>query len=396
LYAATASATHSLSQVDFDAYLTETRDLVLDEIRRFARIDDPLGASLYDLVMDYPLRPAKGLRPALCLATCRALGGSLAAALPTAAVLELYHNAFLIHDDVEDGSDRRRGEPTLHLAHGTAVAVNVGDAMLALAMEPLLDNVRLVGLGKALRVLQAVATMARTTAEGQALELRWARQGVRPLEDADYVRLAESKTAHYSFVAPLTAGAILAGATGDQIERLTDLGLRLGVAFQIQDDVLNLAGDEGVYGKEWCGDLWEGKHTLVLAHMLRTVPPETRQRVEGILRKERPGPASRALDALTALVDRLAGEGAVSASAKRALEEGLVQVHGGDAKTRADIEILIEEIAARGSIEYARRLAASHAHDAAASLRRISEGLPASIHLQFLWSVVDFAVQRDS
>ena len=90
--------------------------------------------------MEYPLREAKGLRPALCIATCRALGGSLEAVLPSAAVLELYHNAFLIHDDVEDGSERRRGMPTLHRDHGAPIAINVGDAMLGLALSPLLDN----------------------------------------------------------------------------------------------------------------------------------------------------------------------------------------------------------------------------------------------------------------
>src|SRR6185503_211786 len=126
---------------------------------------------LYDLVMDYPLRPAKALRPSLCIATCRALGGMLEAVLPSAAVLELYHNAFLIHDDIEDDSVKRRGGDTLHLAYGVPIAINVGDTMLAMALDPLLDNMRLVGMGKALRVLRTVSRMARESAEGQAIEL---------------------------------------------------------------------------------------------------------------------------------------------------------------------------------------------------------------------------------
>jgi geranylgeranyl diphosphate synthase type II len=88
-------------------------------------------------MLDYPLREAKALRPAMCIATCRALGGSTEGVLQSATVLELYHNAFLIHDDVEDESEKRRDGTTLHRAHGVPVAINVGDGMLALALEPL-------------------------------------------------------------------------------------------------------------------------------------------------------------------------------------------------------------------------------------------------------------------
>ena len=114
-------------------------------------------SGLFDLILDYPLRGGKALRPTLSIATCRALGGRLEAVLPTAATLELYHNAFLIHDDIEDESLLRRGRPTLHVDHGIPIAINVGDAMLALSLQPLLDNVERVGLGPALRILRAVA-----------------------------------------------------------------------------------------------------------------------------------------------------------------------------------------------------------------------------------------------
>ncbi len=130
---------------------------------------------LYDLILDYPLRGGKALRPALSIAICLGLGGHLEAVLPTAATLELYHNAFLIHDDIEDESWWRRGKPTLHIDHGIPIAVNVGDAMLSLSLQPLLDNVERVGLGPALRILRAVAHMTRQTVEGQAIELEWVR-----------------------------------------------------------------------------------------------------------------------------------------------------------------------------------------------------------------------------
>src|SRR3954467_5622353 len=105
-------------------YLAECRPLVREEIERLI----PRRGKhrlLYELMLEYPLRDAKGLRPALCIAVCRALGGRLYDVIPTAAVLELYHNAFLVHDDVEDGSRLRRGKPTLHQVQGAPVAINV-------------------------------------------------------------------------------------------------------------------------------------------------------------------------------------------------------------------------------------------------------------------------------
>src|SRR6516165_4381388 len=157
------------------SYMSECRELVLGEMRRVVPKDTPYADVLYDLIFEYPLREAKALRPALCVATCRALGGSLDGVTTSAMVLELYHNAFLIHDDVEDGSELRRDGPTLHRAHGVPVAINVGDTMLALALEPLLENMAILSLGKAIRILRIVSWMARESAEGQALELSWIR-----------------------------------------------------------------------------------------------------------------------------------------------------------------------------------------------------------------------------
>ena len=194
--------------VDLRAYLAEARRLAIEEIRRFIPAGDECGPVLYDLMLDYPLRDAKGLRPALCIAASRALGGGLEATLPSAALLELYHNAFLIHDDIEDGSEQRRDRPTLHREHGAPVAINVGDGMLALALTPLLDNMRVVGLGKALRIMQTIARMARETAEGQAIELAWIRSARWDLDDADYEHMVMKKTGWYSFVAPIVTGAM--------------------------------------------------------------------------------------------------------------------------------------------------------------------------------------------
>src|SRR5262245_65838620 len=115
------------------------------------------------------------LRSSLCIAAARAFGAQRDDALQSAAAIELLHNAFLVHDDVEDQSDERRGQPTLHVLHGVPVAVNVGDALTLLGLRALIDNRATLGDRLALRVLEEAARMASETVEGQAMELGWRR-----------------------------------------------------------------------------------------------------------------------------------------------------------------------------------------------------------------------------
>src|SRR5262245_5553906 len=214
-------------------YLDDCRHLVTEEIQRLFDHRVEHHEVLYDLILDYPLRDGKALRPTLSIAMCRARGGDVEAVLPTAATLELYHNAFLVHDDIEDDSLMRRGKPTLHVDHGVPIAVNVGDAMLCLSLQPLLDNVAVVGLGPALRILEAVARMTRESVEGQAIELDWIRHNRCDLEDDDYVEMVVQKTGWYSFIVPMQVGAIAAGASNADVDELVAFGRDLSVAFQI-------------------------------------------------------------------------------------------------------------------------------------------------------------------
>jgi geranylgeranyl diphosphate synthase, type II len=266
-------------------YLDECHQLVLEQLSGIIP-RNRYWPILYGPMLEYPLRLGKGFRPSLCIATCRALGGRLEDVLPTAAVLEMYHNAFLLHDDVEDGSLMRRGQPTLHRLYGVPIAVNVGDGMHALCLEPLLDNARLLGLGTALSILRIVARMARESVEGQAIELDWVRRGVWDLGDRDYYMMTYKKTCWYTFIAPMQIGAIIRGTDPTQRALIRKFATHLGIAFQIQDDVLNLRAEEGRYGKEIGGDLWEGKRTLVLMNMMRTARPRDRSAASRIFQRK--------------------------------------------------------------------------------------------------------------
>jgi geranylgeranyl diphosphate synthase type II len=264
-----------------------------DLARRAARsylVADDLSPYLQAPAIEYLERGGKGLRPALCLATCDAFGGDAQAALPSAAALELLHTAFLVHDDVEDDSDLRRGEPTLHRRYGPALAINAGDGLAVFALSALRDNERRVGPQLAARIWSEFDFMARQTVDGQARELGWLRDRRTDLTPSDYLDLIMKKTCWYTTVLPLRIGALIGARRAVELGPMLRFGFFLGAAFQIRDDVLNLTGSEALYGKESLGDLREGKRTLMLIHLLAAARPRDRRRLTRYLALE---PAER-------------------------------------------------------------------------------------------------------
>ena len=369
--------------------------MALEEIRRLLPDSGPLFDALYRLVLDYPLRGGKGLRPALAVASCRALGGTLDQVRRSAAVLELYHNAFLVHDDIEDESEARRGEQTLHQQHGVPIAINVGDAMLGLSLEPLLENVEFLGLGPALGVLRAVARMTRESVEGQAIELDWIRRGEWQLDDEAYVSMVIKKTGWYSFMTPIHLGCVAAGARPPLRDEMVELGRLLAVAFQIQDDVLNLEQSATRYGKEYAGDLWEGKRTLILLHALREARPADRRRMLEALHKPRPSQREAGqLRRLEAVVD---GSSSLDGESRQALKKELNSSWSADWKTGRDVQILLDEIERSGSLDYARGVAAEWSARASRHFERLcADRLAPSMHRDLLGSLVDYVHRRES
>lgn len=259
---------------------------------------------LYDLVPSYPTRPGKGLRPALCIASCRAFGGSMAAIIDSAVAIELFHNAFLIHDDLEDGSEYRRGGPTLHLEQGLPIAVNVGDAMNVLSIRVLMANLVTLGPSLTWQVFTEIEHMVRESVEGQAMELGWIRDNVVELSESDYLRMNLKKTCWYTCIHPCRIGAMI--GTGGTIDPsgFDRFGYYMGAAFQIQDDILNLIGERSKYGKEIGGDIWEGKRTLILIHLLNACNAQELERVRRFLSQPRQERTSRQVRAVYRLLDR--------------------------------------------------------------------------------------------
>lgn len=272
---------------------------------RVERILEETGPSPYlgDLVADYPRRGGKRMRPALCLAVARAHGADMEDALACAAGIELFHNALLIHDDIEDESETRRGRPTLHRLHGIPLALNAGDALLMLAMGPILETAARLGGRAAETMLRQTQVMARETAEGQALELGWRDGKALDLTEGDYLTMVLKKTAWLATIWPLQLG-LLIGTRGEaDPEAVVRFGFFLGAAFQIQDDLLNFVADTA-YGKERHGDLFEGKRTLMLIHARNRADAQERAFIDDFLARGRHQRSPDEVATIAAIVER--------------------------------------------------------------------------------------------
>jgi geranylgeranyl diphosphate synthase, type II len=245
--------------------------------------EDRLPAQLHDLVVEYPLRPGKGIRPALCLASCRAHGGRSEDALAAAVAIELLHNAFLVHDDICDGARRRRGGEALHVRHGIPRAVSAGDALAWAALGPLLDRAETLGPRLTFDLLAEFDHLTRRTIEGHSLELDWREGGLLGLDFDDYLKLVLDKTCWYSSIHPCRVGALLGSGGRADLEAIARFGFFLGAVLQIRDDVENLTDRREAHGKDFGSDIIEGKPTLILIHLLRTAPLRATEEVQRLV-----------------------------------------------------------------------------------------------------------------
>jgi geranylgeranyl diphosphate synthase, type II len=307
---------------------------------------------LYEPLASYPRRGGKGLRPALCIATARAFGGAVEKVLNSAVALELLHNAFLVHDDIEDGSEYRRGSPTLHIEYGIGIAVNVGDAMNAMSVRLLMENRTLLGSDLSWYISAEFEHLARQSVEGQAIELGWIRDNQCQLTDRDYLLMILKKTCWYTAVHPCRIGALIASQASLDLNRFNRFGYFLGAAFQIQDDILNILGDQETYGKEIGDDILEGKRTIILIHLLNNCGAMERERLRLFL--EMPRTQRRAQD--------------------------LSWIRG-----------LMRK---RGSIEYAQSCARSLASAALQEFFVAYRDAPESEHKEFIQRIIPYMIER--
>ncbi|MCG8351654.1 MAG: polyprenyl synthetase family protein [Chloroflexales bacterium] len=237
---------------------------------------------------DSSLQPASGdagklLRPQLALLACRAVGGRTEQALPLAAGIQLAHDFSLIHDDIEDNSETRRGRTTVWKLCGLAQGINAGDGMLIIAH---LSLHRLVDQGipadVSLRVLQRFDQTILTICEGQFLDLSY--EGDLRITEDDYLAMIQRKTATL-IASAAELGSIVGGAEKTSSLAFFRFGESLGMAFQIQDDILGIWGDPKITGKPRAADLYRRKVSLPIVHALRHADNSNSADLEQIYRQ---------------------------------------------------------------------------------------------------------------
>jgi geranylgeranyl diphosphate synthase type II len=321
---------------------------VLPEAQSTTEIDD-----FYRMMRDYPGRKGKGVRGNLCLLSCGMFGADPSLSLDTAAAIELFESWVLIHDDIEDGSHMRRGDITLHLKHSIPLAINAGDALHNRMWQIICRNKETLGMELTFRIAEEFLHMINQTTEGQHIELSWTTNGRFDLSEDDYYAMCKKKTSWYTCISPLRLGAMIAGTEPGVLESMIEIGLNMGLAFQIQDDLLNLLGDERKYGKEVLGDLREGKRTLPLIHVLASADSSTRTQVETIMAKPR------------------------------------------DNKSDEDVRLVLTAMKENGSIRYARKRATELAHLAKDKFQKSFRAVPHSEDKRRIREIIDFVVSRE-
>jgi len=289
----------------------------------------------------YPAAGGKRLRPLLATISCEAVGGDYRKAVPFGVALEIVHNFTLVHDDVMDEDETRRGIRTVHAQWGVPEAILAGDALFARAFE-LVPETRLPG-EDALRLTQVLANSVRLLAEGQQMDMEFER--ARDISARDYMRMIELKTA-VLYSAAAKGGAIVGGATKKQEDALFEYGRLMGLGFQIWDDVLDLRSDQQTFGKPVLNDIRNGKKTLIVISALEDLRGQQRR------------------DLLRALGNR------------RATQSQLVRARD-----------LLEEV---GAVDHAVRVANQLVEDAKARL----SALRPSPHKEVLERLADYMVTR--
>lgn len=233
--------------------------------------DLPLGnepTELYGPIQYTMLESGKRLRPRLVVLGAALCGGDPAKALPAGVAMELLHNFTLIHDDIMDNADTRRGKPTVYRKWGIPLAILSGDMAFGLAYEqlqvyaedPAIDKARFSSIHKLFQ------SAVREVCEGQAYDIKFERIDVVDINS--YIEMIRQKTAAL-LSASLAIGGTIAGGSDQQIGHLAELGTEAGIAFQIQDDLLDVVADPSKFGKKVGGDIREGKKTWLMIKALQ-------------------------------------------------------------------------------------------------------------------------------
>lgn len=275
--------------------LLEAQNLVEKHIQNLSIPDTP--PELYEPVRYILSLGGKRIRPALVILACDLFDGEVASALIPAVAIEIFHNFTLLHDDIMDRSERRRGSPTVHVKYNENVAILSGDVMSILASRLMNQAPAVV-----LNVVHEVFTLtAMQVCEGQQMDMNF--EELSSVSEEEYLTMIELKTA-VLIAASLKIGAILGGSSQRDAEDLYKFGKNLGIAFQLQDDLLDTYGDPGVMGKNRGTDIVDNKKTILVIQALEAASAAHKEELIGWLKEKDKDPKEK-IEAVTAIFDSL-------------------------------------------------------------------------------------------
>jgi len=287
----------------------------------------------------------KRLRATLPWLVSKAVGDSHSGLLDIGAAIEIVHNFTLVHDDIMDDDDTRRGLNAVHIEYGLPTAINAGDAMLAIAFERLVLAKGLENKDVAAMV-NRLAWMVRRVSEGQQLDIEF--EDRIAVSEEDYFEMIEGKTA-VMFLTCAEVGSRMSGADDETIQCMADWGLAVGLCFQLMDDLIDVLSDSDTLGKPAGSDLSQGKRTLMVIHALSQEDSPSLSDLKAVLGK-------------------------------------------GDSATQQEIDLGLKALADLGSIDYARDRAEMYHSKAHACLDR----LPNNPALKALRELTDYQLKRIS
>ena len=308
--------------------------------------DEP--QSLYEPINYLLGLGGKAMRPVLVLMAYRLFGGEegLEKALPAAYAVELFHNFSLMHDDIMDKADLRRGQATVHQKYDANTAILSGDVMLVKAYESLAK----VPQDKLLSVLTCFNRTCVGVCEGQRLDMDFETQAAEAVSMAAYLKMIELKTA-VLLAGGMHMGAILGGATEDEAALAAEFGRLVGVAFQLQDDYLDTFGQDTQVGKRIGGDIVQNKKTYLVIEALNTANEEDREALLKWLTEPCEGEAAekKKIKAVTAIFKRSGAEAKLRQAVKdygQAALEALQQVPAAE-KYKRELAALLAQLETR-------------------------------------------------
>ncbi|MDD4938117.1 MAG: polyprenyl synthetase family protein [Candidatus Shapirobacteria bacterium] len=307
----------------------------------------------FNMVSDYPQRQGKYLRPALVLLTAQAMGFDKNLALPTAAAMQISEDWMLGHDDIEDQSLERRGKPSINRIYGNELAINAGDNLHLLMWKVINNNFSILNFKLAQKIHQEFVNMVNRTIFGQTIEIKWTQENRFDLTEEDVLLILESKTGYYTIAGPMRLGAILAGASEIQLKSIYKFGVMLGRSFQIIDDLLDLTSDFGGLKKQQGNDIYEGKRTIMLVHLLNHIDSQNKTKLQNILLKSR------------------------------------------DQKTKTEVKWVIDQMKKIGSLDYSKKLANKFAQEATKIFNSELKFLSIEPFRSQIRSGIDFIVNRN-